>query len=397
MKICKVETFTSSIRPNVCVVRVTTDAGAIGLGETFYGATSVEAYIHEEAAPALIRLGDVTPEVASTVLATYTGYQGSGAEVRGNSALDMALWDALARTLGIPLTRLLGGPVREDLPTYNTCAGSNYVKLPSRQTSRNWGLPDGNVGPLEDLWGFLHEPGRLAKELKEAGFSGMKVWPFDLEAELAHGGIHADLRPGLRILDEIRSSVGDELDLYVELHSLWGLPGAKRLLRALEEFDPLWVEDPMRADHVDGLRILSESVSVPIAAGESIAGQRGFYPLLEQGVLDFAIVDLGWVGGITEARKVASLAAMFGIPVAPHDCTGPVSLTASVHFALSVPGAVIQEVARSFYYGWYGDWVVGLPQIENGRISISEAPGLGLELALEFTEAQTTRVRTTAS
>jgi galactonate dehydratase len=224
---------------------------------------------------------------------------------------------------------------------------------------------------------------------------GLKVWPFDLAAEAAHGGPDADLGPGLHILDQIRAAVGDDLDLYVELHGLWNLAGARRLLRAIADYRPLWVEDPIRADHTDALMRLADSTDVPIAVGESIAGQRGFHPLLAGGALDFAIVDLTWTGGLTEARRIASLAALYGVPVAPHDCTGPISLAAGLHFVTSIPNGFVQEVARAFYHGWYGTFVTGLPQLSGGTIRVSDQPGLGLDLRPELLSAPQTRIRRT--
>lgn len=393
MRIRSVETIVSARQPNVCIVRLQSDSGVVGLGETFYGASAVEAYVHNEAAHTLFSLDDVSPEAAARALTTYVGYQGSGTETRGNSAIDIALWDLAARSAGVPLRQMLGGPSVDSIPIYNTCAGTSYVKDQSRQTSQNWGLPEGaEVGAMEDLWAFLNEPARLAKELVAAGIPGMKIWPFDLAAEASRGGPGADLKPGLRVLDEIRSAVGDDIDIYLELHSLWNLPGARRLFAAVEKYDLAWVEDPIRADCADGLRSLADSTGLPIAVGESIAGQRGFLPLLRDGVIDFAIVDLGWTGGITEGRRIASLAALHGVPIAPHDCTGPISLAAGVHFATSIPNGHVQEIARAFYYGWYNDFVTGLPEIADGRIRPSDGPGLGVELTQDLLRSDQTRI-----
>jgi L-alanine-DL-glutamate epimerase-like enolase superfamily enzyme len=390
VRIDAVETVVSPNQPNVCVVRLHA-GGLTGLGETFYGAGAVESYVHQEAAPALFELGAAaTPELAAVRLATYVGYQGSGAETRGNSAIDIALWDLTARRAGLPLNVLLGGPVRDRIGVYNTCAGPSYVRGAARQNSANWGL--GPARRYEDLAGFLHRPGELARELLDAGFTGLKVWPFDLAAESAHGGPGADLRPGLRILDAIRDEVGDGLDLYVELHGLWNLPGARRLLGAIADHRPLWVEDPIRADHTEALVALAGSTRVPIAAGETIAGQHGFHPLLARGALDFAIVDLTWTGGITEGRRIASLAALHGVPVAPHDCTGPIGLAAGLHFVTSIPNGFVQEVARAFYHGWYGAYVVGLPELGGGSIRVGDRPGLGLDLRPELLAAPDTRI-----
>lgn len=395
MKIVAVETLVSPIQPNVCVVGLTSDEGLRGWGETFYGAPAVESYVHHEAAFRLLELPGASPEGAAEVLAPYVGYQGSGAEMRANSAIDIALWDLLGKRAGLPLRELFGGAVQDSVLLYNTCAGSRYVSTESRQSSTNWGLSGPRQGKHEDLWAFLNEPARLARELVSIGMPGMKVWPFDLAAESNRGDHRADLREGLRVLEAIRNEVGHDIELYLELHSLWTLPGAKRLLKAVEEFEPTWVEDPIRADKVEPLMELNRSTALPIATGESLTGRRGFKPLLDGAALDVAIVDLGWTGGITEARKIAALADIYGVPVAPHDCTGPFSLSAALHWVSSSPNGMVQEYSRAFYESWYQEFVDELPVIEGGRMRPSDRPGLGMELSDRILKDPETRVRKT--
>ena len=121
---------------------------------------------------------------------------------------------------------------------YNTCAGGSYVTSESRQSTSNRGVSKSHDrGEYEDLWRFLNEPAALARDIVEAGYRGMKVWPFDIAAEQSRGDHTADLSFGLSELDPIRNEVGDAIDLYVELHGLWKPHGAKRLLRVLEPYD----------------------------------------------------------------------------------------------------------------------------------------------------------------
>jgi len=396
-RITAIETIRTSIQPNVTIVAVTDEDGRVGLGETFYGSTSVETYVHDVAAPVLAAHPSAAPAEAARALAGYVGYSGSGAEARGNSAIDIALWDLLAKRAGLPLRELLGGPAQQSIPVYNTCAGNQYVNAESRQSSSNWGIGIGAPdAEYEDLWAFLHEPGRLAEELVGAGFPGMKVWPFDLAAEASRGDHRTDLRDGLRVLDAIREAVGDNIELYLELHSLWNLPGAERLFRELERFDLTWAEDPIRADRTEALARLAAGTGVPIAIGENVgAGANAYRPLLEQRAIDIAIVDLGWSGGITTGLKVAALAEQHGVPVAPHDCTGPISLATAVHFVTAIDHGFVQEVARSFYHGWYRDIADGLPEIIDGRITPAAAPGHGVTLTDAFLDHPGTSRRRT--
>lgn len=396
MRVAKVETFRTMRQRNLTVVRVTSENGVQGLGETFYGASAVETYIHDVVAPVLLELPEANPAVVEIALASYVGYGGSGVETRARSAVDIALWDLLARRASLPLRDLLGGPVRDSVPVYNTCAGNHYVNEQSRQTSGNWGLPpidDGKQGHMEDLWSFLNRPGDLAQELLDAGYRGMKVWPFDLAAEESGGSVRADLRRGLGILEQIRERVGDAMELYIELHALWSFAGARRLLRELERFDPVWVEDPVRPDRAEEVVRLSEETDVRIATGETLAGWRSYAPLLIPGAIDVAIVDLGWTGGISEGRRIADAAAAHGIDVAPHDCTGPISLSAALHWVTASSNGVVQEMCRAFCHGWYRDIVDDLPEMVDGRMSPPSGAGLGVSLSDRFTNSAETITR----
>jgi L-alanine-DL-glutamate epimerase-like enolase superfamily enzyme len=396
VRITSVQTVRSPRQRNVIWVILTAEDGTTGLGETFYGASAVEEYLHAQVAPVLLTEPNPTPQSVRRRLRGYVGYAGSGVEVRGNSAVDIALWDLEARRARRPLRHLLGGPARDAIAVYNTCAGNDYVSLDSRQASSNWGIAGTPTTRYEDLWAFLHRPGELARDLRDEGYGGMKVWPFDLAAEDSGGDHTADLRFGLSVLDAIKESVGDDLDLYVELHSLWQPHGAERVLRALEPYGLTWAEDPIRPDHTRALSSLRGSTSVPIAVGENLGdGFNAYGPLFDAAATDFAIIDIGWGGGITAALSVAALAEQHGVPLAPHDCTGPVALAVATHFVTTVPNGYVQEVARAFYHGWYGDVAVGVPVVRGGEITPSDAPGHGVELTPDFLSAHGTQVRRT--
>lgn len=397
MRIIEVETLRPEFQPNLCVLRLRTDDGFEGLGESYYSAEAIEAYIHTSIAPAILSMSDPSPEAAAMLLAPYTGYQGGGIEVRAVGALDIALWDLFGHQVGKPLARVLGGPVREEIKTYNTCAGPGYVNTSSRQHSSNWGMEA--EGPFQDLKAFLTRPGELAAELRDEGYTGMKVWPFDQFAEKSHGNeiTPGELDTGLRVLEEIRSAASpDQMALMVELHGLWNRPSATRIIKALSDLDPYWVEDPMRTDARDGLARLRDDVDVPIALGETAVGIRGFLPLLESGIAQYVTVDAQWTGGVTSARRVAALADAYATPVAPHDCTGPVTFAAVCHLSFSQPNAVLQESVRAFLRTWYPDVVNGLPSVDHGVVRISDAPGLGLTLGARMQGKQVIRRSTSA-
>ncbi|WP_406053720.1 hypothetical protein [Kribbella sp. NBC_00889] len=133
------ETIRPRIQPNLMFLRLHTDDGRVGLGEAFFGARAVEAYIHESAAEVVLQAEDATPEAMAQALTPYLGFQGAGAEVRGNAAVDLALWDLLGQYAGLPLAALLGGPVRTSVPIYNTCAGLG-TSARARDSGRTTGV-----------------------------------------------------------------------------------------------------------------------------------------------------------------------------------------------------------------------------------------------------------------
>ena len=398
MKVTAIETIRLEQFPNLLWVQVESDEGPVGLGETFYGAGAAEAHVHEFIAPYLLGKNPLEIERHAQKMVGYLGYVGSSAEMRGFSAVDMALWDLWGQATNQPLFQLLGGACRESIRIYNTCAGYQYVQKRPAQGTANFGLPQGQpLGPYEDLEAFLTRADELAESLLEMGITGMKIWPFDFAAE-ASGGQYisgADLRKGLEPFEKIRKAVGDRIDIMVELHGMWHLPPVKQIAGALEDFDPFWFEDPVKMDHLSSIGIFADSTFVPVATGETLGGRGQYRTLLEMQAVGLCILDLSWCGGITEARKVAAMADTWHVPVAFHDCSGPVVLAASSHMAMHVPNIHIQEMVRAFYYGWYGDMVTQLPPIENGTIRPPEGPGLGLALDPEVKKRADARMRRT--
>jgi len=381
VRITGLETLRLGEFPNLIWVHVETDEGLIGLGETFFGASAVEAYLHDEAAPQLIGENPLDVERLARKLTGYVGFRSTGAETRGNSAIDLALWDLWGKATDQPVWQLLGGRHREKVRIYNTCAGYRYIRAP-RQETANWGLPEKADGPYEDLDAFLNRADELALSLLEEGVTGMKIWPFDPYAE-ASGGLYIsgpDLKKALEPFEKIRKAVGDKMDVMVEFHSLWNLPTAIKIAKALEPYDTFWHEDPIRMDSLESLKSYAERSPAPVCASETLASRWAFRDLLETGAAGVVMLDLSWCGGLTEARAIAAMAEAWKLPVAPHDCTGPVVLAASTHLSLHAPNGLIQETVRAFTTGWYQELVTQLPPIEKGYIRAPEGAGLGVEL-----------------
>src|SRR3954454_5412933 len=397
MKITRADTLRLSEFPSLVHVLVHTDEGLVGLGETFFFADAVEAHVHAVAGY-LLGQDPGRVEAHARALRRYVGTAGRGAEMRAASAIDIALWDLCGQAVEQPLHRVLGGACRDSIRTYNTCAGYRYIRDESGQAVMNWGLPRRDAeGPYEDLDGFLTRPGELARDLLDQGITGMKIWPFDPYAEtsLGHDIRAADLDRALEPFRKIRAAVGPAIDVMVELHGLWDVPAACRIASALDEFEPAWIEDPVRVSSPDALAEVQSATRSPLAVGETLTGLAPFRDLITRGGAQIVVFDVGWVGGITQARKVAALAEAFERPVAPHDCTGPVVYTAATHLSMHLPNAMIQESVRAFWSGWYADLVTALPTIENGMVSAPVGPGLGTALRPEVFERADARIRST--
>jgi L-alanine-DL-glutamate epimerase-like enolase superfamily enzyme len=381
VKITKLETIRIDEHANLCWVRLHTDAGLIGLGETFYGAKAVEAYLHETAAPLLVGQDALAIDKISKSLTGYLGFASTGVEMRGNSAVDIALWDLFGKLTGQPIAQLLGGFTRDAIRTYNTCAGTAYMQE-GGQAVANYGLEQGR-GQYADLDAFLNRADELAEELLDEGITAMKIWPFDVAAEKSGGNYIAngDLKAALSPFEKIRKRVGDRMDIMVEFHSMWQLLPAMQIARALAPFATFWHEDPIKMDSLADLKRYSEASMAPVCASETLATRWRFRDLLETGAAGIVMLDLSWCGGISEGKKIATMAEAWHLPVAPHDCTGPVVLAASTHLSLNAPNALIQESVRAFYRTWYRDLVTAVPEVTGGMITVPPGPGLGLELS----------------
>ena len=382
MKITKIETIRleEHPNPNILWVQVHTDEGLVGLGETFWGAQTVEAHIHEYVAPRLLGRDPLAIDRIAKDLVGYLGFRSTGAEVRGNSAIDIALWDLYGKYVGQPIAQLLGGFSRQSIRTYNTCAGSQYIRKPNGSV-KTWAAT--TTETYDDLNGFLHRADELALELLADGITAMKIWPFDSYAAETDGHYisNADLKAALVPFEKIRKAVGDKMDIMVEFHSQWQLLPAIKIARALAPFDTFWHEDPIRMDSLASLVRYEKASTAPICASETLGSRWAFRDLLETGAAGVIMLDLSWCGGLSEARKIAAMSEAWHLPIAPHDCTGPVVLCASTHLALNAPNALIQESVRAFYKTWYGELVTALPTVDKGRITVPPGPGLGLELA----------------
>lgn len=377
MKIERLETIWIDEQPNTMWLRLHTDQGLVGTGETFYAPRAVSALIHDVLAQLL--LGRSAFDIEShwaNLFATVNFFGFAGAEMRAISAIDIALWDVVAQYTGQPVYNALGGRVRERVPAYNTCV---------------------NYGAHQDMDAWLQgDAGDLAEDLLRQGVRAMKIWPFDRYGPSLGGPIGSraggavgplghwlrapDLKAALRPLEQIRTRVGDRMGIAIEAHGRWDLPTATRIADALAPYDVLWLEDAMPPDNVDAYERLTRASRVPICASERLLTRFQFRSLIERGATDVVMPDVVWTGGLTESRKIAALADTHYLPLTTHDTVGPIALVAGGHLALHAPNAMIVETVRGYYDGWYNEVLTEPVVVRDGHLELSSRPGLGTAL-----------------
>jgi galactonate dehydratase len=266
------------------------------------------------------------------------------------SAVDVALWDIAGKALGVPVSTLLGGAVRDRVRCYRHIWGDG-----------DQGLADAARQAVADGWDALRfqTPDR-----------GGVLEPRQAAKDSVH---HAEL---------LREAVGEDVDLMIDVHTRLDLPEARTLCRELEPLDLYFVEDPLRWENTEGYRRLREQTSAPLAAGEQAASKWEIRSLIEQDLIDYARFDPMIVGGLTESKKIASWCEAHQLRTATHNPLGPVATAASLHLNLTSPAFGIQEQFQ--VPGAPGTEVFEVQmQMDGGSMFPSEAPGLGLEVDLD--------------
>ncbi|MDX1981178.1 MAG: mandelate racemase/muconate lactonizing enzyme family protein [Bryobacteraceae bacterium] len=340
-------------------VRIHTDEGITGLGETYPRPETEKAVVLGALAPVLLgrdpsRIDRLWADMFEAI--AYSGW--AGAELRAISAVDIALWDIAGKVAGQPVYKLLGGASRETIPTYNTCY---------------------------DNIDFHREPVRLAQSLLDSGITAMKIWPFDPIAKQTRGHSisAAQIREGAAPLRLIREHFGDRMSVAMEFHGFWNLTCSQQIARALEPMEPMWLEEMLPQDNLAAYRELSLSTSLPLCLSERLMTRWGFRELLENRAARYIMPDICWCGGISEAKKIATMAETYYLPVCPHNCGGPVLHYASAHLAANLPNLFLLESVRKHYLEEYAGVVGNTLPVVNGQIPLPSGPGLGVELSDE--------------
>lgn len=369
MKITAVETIVPDLelgRPFV-FVQVHTDDGVTGLGQT--ADVRTVGVLRDLADRFLIGADPTRSTLQWHRMFDWSAYHGyAGAESRAISALDIALWDIRGKVAGQSIGALLGGPVRETVPIYNTC---------------------GAYGSHSDGERARRDPVGLAEELLAEGITCMKSAHFDRYVQQSNGMTisREQLAEGVSGIEKIASALDGRMEVMIDAHGLWSPAAATQIATALAGLPVRWLEDPISQDNPEEWVRLRERSPVPIAGGERSLTRYQLRRLIELGGVDVLISDITWCGGITEVKRVADLAELHGIPFATHGNSGPVNLWSAAHILTSIPNACLAETVRVHHdprFGYYQQVVDGASIVADGQLHAPTAPGLGITLRNDF-------------
>ena len=358
MKITKLTTW--QVPPRWLFLKIETDEGIAGWGEPVIEgrAATVEAAVHE-LSDSLI--GRDPRRIEDIWQMLYRGgfYRGGPILMSAMAGIDQALWDIKGKALGVPVHELLGGAVRERMRMYCWIGGDR----------------PGNVAPQ-------------AKEVVSKGFTAFKM---NGTPELAIVDSHRKIDEAVARVAEAREAVGSDIGIAIDFHGRVHRPMAKVLLRELEPFHPLFVEEPVLAEQLHCLPQIAAGLGYPIATGERLHSRFAFRDLFEARVVDIVQPDISHCGGLTEARKIAVMAEAYDLALAPHCPLGPLTLAASLQLDFISHNAFIQEQSMGIHYNVDNDVLDYLVdpeplRIVDGYLPLLERPGLGVEINQAFVE-----------
>jgi L-alanine-DL-glutamate epimerase-like enolase superfamily enzyme len=370
MKITRVEAvrFRPDLRiqglaPNWTWVRLHTDSGLVGLGES-YPTTQAHLGALKEIARLVIGKDPTRIERFWQDIFYRISYQPwGGAEFRMLTALNIAQWDLLGKAAGLPIYKLLGGKAQEKLLVYNTMNG--------------W--------PIQGM--REHDaPEKIAEFLLKRGVRAIKLYPYDrgpVNAFARHGGTfitQAELEDSLDPIRRIRKTAGNRMEIALDLSSKWNLPCTLQIAHSLEPYGIMYLEDPMLPDNLEAYAALARETSIPVCISERLATRFRFREMFEARAVDVVMWDVTWCGGISEAKKISDMADTYKIPTSPHTGGGPILWFASIHVATSLANFYIMESVYHLYNDLYPHFIENVPVPADGYVTAPEAPGLGVEI-----------------
>jgi galactonate dehydratase len=349
-------------------VQVDTDEGLTGWGEitTYPGPVAnraVAAYVNEVGA----WLEGEDPERIEAIWhkifrgMTYVGTR--GATTAAISGIDIALWDILGKALSLPIYKLLGGPVRDSIALY----------------CHPWGAtsPEGIVA--------------ASQEIVAAGYQAYKMDPMIANLHVTNSTyLDGEISPeaeakAIEIVAAAREAVGPGFEILIDAHGLYNVPTAVRLANKMAEYKIHWFEEPVPPESWKALKQVKEQVATPICTGERLHTRWEFVPIFENNLADFVMPDVTWTGGISELKKIATMAEAYYIPISPHDASGPINIVAGAQVMMTVPNFYKLECSR-YDFSPYNVLIDEPLDVRQGHLHLSDRPGLGVELLPEALE-----------
>ena len=339
-------------------VRVYTDQGITGTGEMINEVGSVEIlnqnFNEDLKGRDPLAIERIYMDFWSKVFERGLG----GPWLTAVSGVDVALWDIAGKALGVPIYRLFGGPVRSKLAVY-------FHHLP-------------HVNPPEQAAEMVRQTGVRAFKTSIDRVTGTasKLRKLDPEAPFGWELTNRQLDEVVEFMTALRKAVGPDIEIALECHTKYSTEAAIQIAKAVEPFRPMWLEEPIPSDNPDAMALIRRSTRVPIACGENVYTRYGFRPFLEKQAVSVIQPDMLKCGGLLETRKIAAMAEVYGIPIAPHGVATQLGKMAMSHICASVPNFKIQE-----WSVWeYGQQMAEPAEYRNGYVYLPEKPGIGIEL-----------------
>jgi len=351
MRITRIETFL--VPPRWLFVRVETDAGVVGWGEPVVeGRAETVRTAVEQLSEILIGADPLRIQDHWQVMTKGSFYRGGPILSSAVAGLDQALWDIAGKAAHLPVHMMLGGPVRDRIRMYGWVGGD--------------------------------EPAEVADAISERLAQGLTAVKMNASGRFARLGSNRDIDGVVARAAAARDVLGDTGDVGIDFHGRIGLADARRIIPELEPLRPMFVEEPTTPENSHLLRRITESTSIPIATGERLYGRHEFLPALQAGIA-IAQPDLSHAGGISEVHRIAALAEIYEVQLAPHCPLGPIALAASLQIGFAVPNYLIQEQSIGIHYNDGGEVLDYLADtsvfdIRDGYVDRLTAPGLGIEI-----------------
>lgn len=401
MRIQRIQTAVIEANYDWTIVKITADTGLVGWGEALVapGLTATLAEFSE------FLVGEDPRDVdrLCRLMRTAVGGAGpAGMTYHAISGIETALWDLVGKDANLPVYQFLGGKYRDRVRIYADChAGKGLASLspvlvprtPSwmtegkktrdRQAELSTKYHGGQKSEAKEI--RPRDYARRALEMKRRGFTALK-FDVDVPTEYSLDDYNRtltrreiDLMSGL--VRTLRKALGKDVDLAIDCHWNYGVNDAIKLARACEPYDLLWLEDPIPPENTDALHRVTSSTSTPIATGENHYQRHHFRELLEREAVDILGPDFQKVGGLLEGRRIADMAEMHYVAVAPHNISSPIGTMASAHLCAAIPNFLALEwhAASVPFFDHLIEGARG-PLIRNGYIQVSDKPGLGVDL-----------------